>query len=628
MPSYRIAGACLNQTPLDWENNVANIINSIKKARSEKVTILCLPELAISGYGCEDLFLSEWLPKKAISFLPEVAMACEDILVAVGLPVLFEGILYNCVCLIKDQTILGINVKQQLANDGVHYEPRWFTPWIPEEVKEITINGQSYPFGDLIYEYGPFKIGLEICEDAWTGDLRPACRLVKKGVNLILNPSASHFAMTKSKRRELLVKKSSIDFDCTYLYANLLGNESGRMIFDGEVFIFQQGAEIQRNTRLSFENYNVVWADIDPENSANSSAVKNDDTHEKSLEFVKAASLALFDYMRKSRSTGFVLSLSGGADSSTCAVLVAEMVRRGVKELGILDFLKKLHLDATKLKIDITEKDEILLARNITQRILTCAYQGTKNSSQATFDSAKALADDVGALFYSWKIDEEVSSYTSKIEAAIGKSLNWQDHDITLQNIQARSRAPIIWMLANLNNALLMTTSNRSEGDVGYATMDGDTCGSISPIAAVDKHFINQWLRWAEHALGYASLHHVNSLDPSAELRPLDRNQTDEDDLMPYDLLVEIEILAIQKHLSPVDVYRGLSKKLTIERAQLKSYIVKFFKLWSRNQWKRERIAPSFHLDDFNVDPRTWCRFPILSGGFKDELEALADYEG
>ncbi len=111
------------------------------------------------------------------------------------------------------------------------------------------------------------------------------------------------------------------------------------------------------------------------------------------------------------------------------------------------------------------------------------------------------MAERIGATFYSWSIDEEVASYTGKIENAIGRKLTWDQDDITLQNIQARSRSPIIWMLANINNALLLSTSNRSEGDVGYATMDGDTSGSISPIAAVDKHFILQWLRWAEKNL-------------------------------------------------------------------------------------------------------------------------------
>ena len=117
----------------------------------------------------------------------------------------------------------------------------------------------------------------------------------------------------------------------------------------------------------------------------------------------------------------------------------------------------------------------------------------------------------------------------------------------------------------------------------------------------------------------------MNALNPSAELRPQtqDVKQTDEDDLMPYDVLLQIERLAIFEYNSPIGVFEKLFETGQFEKEVLKKHITKFYRLWSINQWKRERLAPSFHLDDFNVDPRTWCRFPILSGGFSEELEEL-----
>jgi NAD+ synthase (glutamine-hydrolysing) len=156
--------------------------------------------------------------------------------------------------------------------------------------------------------------------------------------------------------------------------------------------------------------------------------------------------------------------------------------------------------------------------------------------------------------------------------------------------------------------------------------MDGDTSGSISPIAAVDKHFILQWLLWAEKNLNYPALKKVNSLQPTAELRPTENQQTDESDLMPYAVIVEIERLAIRDRRPPLDVFLVLKEELMIDSAVLKGYIKKFFQLWSRNQWKRERLAPSFHLDEFNVDPKTWYRFPILSGSYREELEEMDQY--
>jgi NAD+ synthase (glutamine-hydrolysing) len=156
--------------------------------------------------------------------------------------------------------------------------------------------------------------------------------------------------------------------------------------------------------------------------------------------------------------------------------------------------------------------------------------------------------------------------------------------------------------------------------------MDGDTSGSISPIAGVDKHFIREWLNWAETSLGHKELKHVNALQPTAELRPKDddstQQQTDEKDLMPYEVLQAIERLTLYERRSPQQVFEQLQTEVA-DADLLKEHIRKFFRLWSRNQWKRERFAPSFHLDDYSIDPRSWFRFPILSGGFQQELESL-----
>ncbi len=208
-----------------------------------------------------------------------------------------------------------------------------------------------------------------------------------------------------------------------------------------------------------------------------------------------------------------------------------------------------------------------------------------------------------------------------------GKPTTWR-----LQNIQARARAPGVWLLANLRNALLVSTSNRSEAAVGYATMDGDTSGGISPIAGIDKAFLRRWLRWYEErgpeGIGpLPALAAVNRQAPTAELRPVEAAQTDEADLMPYELLDAIERAAIRDKLSPLEVFKRMRAEFpqyTVE--QLHIWVERFFRLWCRNQWKRERYAPSFHLDDENLDPKTWCRFPILSGGFELELVELRKY--
>jgi hypothetical protein len=164
-------------------------------------------------------------------------------------------------------------------------------------------------------------------------------------------------------------------------------------------------------------------------------------------------------------------------------------------------------------------------------------------------------------------------------------------------------------MLANIRNALLLATSNRSEAAVGYATMDGDTSGGLSPIAGIDKAFLRRWLRWCEKygpdGIGpLPELNVINEQAPTAELRPASSKQTDEDDLMPYELLDAIERAAIRDKQSPQEILLLMEVEFPqYSRPQLALWIERFFRLWCRNQWKRERM-PQLPLRDENPTPR------------------------
>jgi NAD+ synthase (glutamine-hydrolysing) len=265
-------------------------------------------------------------------------------------------------------------------------------------------------------------------------------------------------------------------------------------------------------------------------------------------------------------------------------------------------------------------------------RLLACVYQSTQHSGTVTLSAARGVAEAIGADFFQFDVDRVVQDYIGMVSRAIGRELRWDSDDLALQNIQARARSPGVWLLANLRGALLASTSNRSEAAVGYATMDGDTSGGISPIAGIDKAFLRRWLLWLE-TIGpqggdpISALHAVNVQEPTAELRPPASGQTDEADLMPYDLLDAIERAAIRDKHSPMEVFKLMQTQFVQYTAeQLLAWVERFFRLWSRNQWKRERYAPSFHVDDENLDPKTWCRFPILSGGYERELAELRDF--
>lgn len=677
MKLIKVGAAVLNQTPLAWDANKANIVRAIDEAKVAGVSLLCMPELCVTGYGCEDAFHAPGVLEMAWRVLNEILPATRGMVVCLGLPLVYQNGIFNTAAMIVDGEILGFVAKKYLAGDGIHYEPRWFKPWPAGVRTEVELDGRRYPLGDLGFDIAGVKIGFEICEDAWVAK-RPGGDLATKGIDIILNPSASHFAFGKHEIRKRFVLEGSRAFSCSYVYANLLGLESGRVIYDGGTIIASGGKLLASGKRLSFDDVKLTTATIDlevtrlsqwrsasfrpdlespdnymvrghfefpalswlPESAENRPAGTMLEEGEgnalnapvgaeweqsadlKEEEFARAVSLGLYDYMRKSRSKGFVLSLSGGADSSAIAALIFLMTRLGTDELGAERYTRKLGY--------IAGLDDLTAPEVITGRLLTCVYQSTRNSGEVTRNAAHGVAEAIGAEYHEFDVEPLVQGYIEMVSKSIGRPLSWETDDIALQNIQARVRAPGVWMMANLKGALLLTTSNRSEAAVGYATMDGDTAGGLCPIGGIDKAFLRHWLRWMEHegpvGIGRMPvLRLVNEQQPTAELRPAGSHQTDESDLMPYEVLDPIERAAIRDKKMPLEVFwimrAQFGDRYSVE--QLALWVERFYRLWCINQWKRERYAPSFHLDDENLDPKTWCRFPILSGGFQRELEAL-----
>lgn len=656
MSQVRVAVAALNQTPLAWDDNLRTIREAIRATRNARAQVLCLPELCISGYGCEDAFHSEGVALEALACAEELAKDTKELVVNFGLPLLVQGAVYNVVAVAIDGSLRGFVAKQHLAGDGLHYEPRWFKPWPAGVVTSIQVGKKSLPVGDLFFDISGVRLGFEICEDAWVAE-RPGFALAQHGVDLILNPSASHFAFEKQEIRKRFILEGSRACGAAYLYANLLGCEAGRAIYDGDTIIASHGEIVAQGSRFSFGECKLTTGVVDIERSRllrrrrtgfrprfdvgelyvavsdfSFTSVAADAPHirrdweegptVKHEEFTRAVSLGLFDYLRKSRSLGFVVSLSGGVDSSAVSCLVALMVQAAVLELGLKVVKERLAY--------IPWISKVRSERELIQEILACVYQSTQNSSNITHTAALELSREIGATTFDLDIEPLVAGYRTLIEKETKTKLSWSEHDVALQNIQARVRSPSVWLIANLRRALLLTTSNRSEAAVGYTTMDGDSSGGLAPLGGIDKAYLREWLRWLEvegpqGLRTFPSLRRVNVQAPTAELRPRKAKQTDEGDLMPYTVLDSIERRAVRDKLLPVHVWEQVCQEYqgAYTSLELAGWVERFFTLWSQSQWKRERYAPSFHLDDENVDPKTWCRFPILSGGFRRELEQL-----
>src|SRR3569623_1767733 len=653
MKLIKVGVACVNQTPFAWESNFAHLRTAIAHARAEGVTMLCLPELAITGYGCEDAFFMDGLQDTAFAQLDALAPLTKGMVVAVELPVNHEKALYNAAAL--------------LADEGIHYEPRWCKAWPAAEVDVLERTADDgtvrrFPIGDRVYDLGDVRIGFEICEDAWVAN-RPGADLALRGADIICNPSASHFAFGKFAVRQRFVIEGSRAFGVAYLYANLLGNEAGRGIYDGGGLIASGGELIARGRRLSFQEVELATAVIDidgnrreqarrgshrPRHDAEAQVIEHpfvwparkpeappqlersweDRASSKEEEVARAVALGLWDYLRKSRAQGYVVSMSGGADSAACATLVATAVNLAFQELGAGGVRQRLPWAKRLLEV----LDHKGSPKDAVGALLACAYQPTENSGKVTRAAAETVANALGAEFDVIDVSAQHKAYIAGTEKSIGRPLTWDVDDLTLQNLQARVRAPSIWMLANVRGSILITTSNRSEAAVGYATMDGDTAGGLAPLGGIDKSFLRSWLVFMErkglvNGEPPPALSAINSQQPTAELRPAQYAQTDEADLMPYDFLEAVEDSAIRDKHTPIEVLQEMTPRYPQPApAQLAHWIERFFRLWCQNQWKRERMAPSFHLDARTVDPRSWCRFPILSGGFERELAEMRAY--
>ncbi len=343
--------------------------------------------------------------------------------VTFGVPLLYHKALFNAAAVLVDGQIVGFAAKRFLAGDGIHYEPRWFKPWQEGQRSSIQLNGgRAIRLGDLMFDVGDVQLGFEICEDAWVAN-RPGADLAQAGVDIIFNPSASHFAFGKFEARQRFVIEGSRAFGVSYVYANLLGNEAGRIIYDGGALIASGGRLLAAGPRFGFDDWHLTSAVIDVEATRMAQARTasfHPDIDEgrdawvrspfawpaqpvrppsesvsawevsptlKEEEFTRAVTLGLFDYLRKSRSSGFVVSLSGGADSAAVSCLVAMVVRRGILELGLEGLRGKLAYIRA-----LADKDGAAMVGEL----LTTVYQASANSSTVTRAAAARVARALG----------------------------------------------------------------------------------------------------------------------------------------------------------------------------------------------------------------------------------------
>ena len=672
-----VAAASLNQTVGDWSGNAQRIRQAIAVARDRGARLLALPEMCIPGYSLGDRLMMRDTLDRSWSTLLSLTADTAGMVVIVGLPVRHRDVLYNVAAVVADGHIVGLVPKENLATGDVQYENRWFSGWPRGHVEPFALDNLTIPMGSLVFDaFGLGRFGVEVCEDGWKGS-RPGSLYALCGAHTIINPSASWFVLGKHRVRREMVQQLSREDHVVYVYTSLAGCDATRLVFDGSVFIAQDGRTLAEGDRFRFDaDVHVVdhvadlaglerlrmeegswrqqveglqrgdhgrqptvvqvsgdfstplappsvgpyWlegtqadrtAQADPSlgwlhRAGLIPAFEERDVPHLELELALATGLR--EYARKCGIPGFVVALSGGRDSS----MVATLVQRA-------------------LRYDRPDLEPEALAAHVQER-LVCAYMATENSGSHTRNAARALAQELGATYHEAEIQRAVDTHVQLARDLTGVELSWREpaHDIPLQNVQARLRGSLIWMVANLRGFLLLSTSNKSEAAVGYATMDGDTSGGLAPISDVPKSLVQVWLAWAARFHGLESLAHVVRVPATAELRPPDRAQTDEDDLMPFEVLDQLIFHFVQRGQSPLVMFQTLWPAMQPHYGgQPKAFaqdIRKFVRMFCAAQWKRERLAISFRVAAFDLDPKTGFRFPPVQAPFTEELNALDHY--
>jgi len=629
------------------------------------------PELEICGYGCEDHFLENDTLEHCWECLAD--LLAEDVTVGIlcdiGMPLMYGGVRYNCRVFVLDRKILLVRPKMCLADDGNYRESRWFTAWqhrktvlslrLPSSITSIT--GQlSVPFGDAALQFSDGSLGSETCEELFT-PAAPHIDLALNGVEIISNGSGSHHQLRKLDKRMDLIQSATSKAGGIYLYANQRGCDGGRLYYDGCACIVVNGNIVAQGEQFAVQEVEVVTANVDLDavvgfrGAFQSMAVQaasckrlpmiqvdfcitSQDAlptlsrqvrfHSPEEEIAMGPACWLWDYLRRSGSSGYLLPLSGGADSSSTAAIVGSMCQLVVKAAADGD--KQVIQDLRRI-MKSENSTVVPSAQKMAKTILTTVYLGSANSSHETRSRAASLAAEIGASHIDVCIDSVVAAVLTFFTSMTRMTPRFrvdggsQVENLALQNIQARIRMVLSFVLAQLmpwvrgqtGFLLVLGSANVDEGLRGYMTKYDCSSADINPIGGISKRDLRAFLRWGASNLGFPTLASVESAPPTAELEPIRENhvQTDEEDMgMTYDELGVFGRLRNIARLGPV----GMFKRLMYEwkdrgtPTEIADKVKRFFYYYSANRHKMTTLTPSYHAENYSPEDNRFDMRPFL----------------
>ena len=534
--NLKIILAQLNFHVGDIEGNCKKILENVELAKSkDDVDCIVFTELALIGYPPEDLIFRAKINERIEKCITQIQDAAKDIVIVVGTPWVEQDKRFNAVLVLQDQQIIAKYYKKVLPNYSVFDEERYF----------------SSGTDTCVFKIADVTLGLAVCEDVWSSEPVRQCK--QAGADFVISINASPYHEYKQKEREEAVAKQARDNQLPILYVNQVGGQD-ELVFDGGSFVTDSQQQIVIKAAVCKED--LITVEYQPEKQK--FIAKNHPNYSlNELEVVyRVLQLGLKDYVEKNRFNGGLIGLSGGIDSALALTLAVDA-----------------------------------LGSNCVHAVM----MPSQYTSDMSLQDAELLAKNLGVKYSIIKIDSIVNSFTNALEDLfVGTK-----RDTTEENIQARIRGMLLMALSNKFGFMVISTGNKSEMAVGYATLYGDMAGGFAPLKDVPKMKVFELSRY-RNTLTNVIPQRIIDRPPSAELSP---NQVDEDSLPPYEELDQILELFIERDVSRDEIVaKGFDKEI----------VSKIINMVFQNEYKRRQAPPGVKITKraFGKDRR----YPITSG--------------
>lgn len=535
MNLIRIGLAQLNPIVGDLEGNCRKVLEAMERSVADKIDLLVFPELFLTGYPPEDLLLRQDFIECVEIQIQSIIKATGQMAILIGAPIREGHLLYNSALMIGEGRIMGRYHKQVLPNHGVFDEKRYFS------------EGRD----PGVFDFNGIRLGVTICEDIWHEAPFHSC--VKESPDLVLSLNASPFHREKLKERHRLIQERTRASGVPVAYVNLVGGQD-ELVFDGGSFAMNEKGDLCLQAPEFQEG--VFHLELTPGGNPHLESTTRFPPLEQAARIYQALVTGISDYARKNGFQGAVLGLSGGIDSALTLALA-------------VDALGPEHVEAALMPSRFTS--EI----SNTDAIQEAQWLGCKSHIIPIEPLFRETLDLLAPAFEGYKAD------------------------LTEENIQARCRGILLMALSNKKGKILLTTGNKSEMSVGYATLYGDMAGGFAPLKDIPKMMVYELARYRNQR-GPAIPERVLLRPPSAELR---EDQRDEDSLPPYPILDAILEGYIEQDLSVETLIDSGFDAMIVNRV---------VHMVDRNEYKRRQAPPGVKVTQraFGRDRR----YPMTNG--------------